>query len=106
MTRTAAVLEAVAAQVTEWTHELDGVHDKLHSFGQAFLPAYSALDQSASGPALPGQTDLLPPDTDSLLDAAKKLVRRLLPKIGGDFEEAFQKDMIDPSGGIWAFIRA
>ncbi|HEV3446993.1 MAG TPA: tubulin-like doman-containing protein, partial [Gemmataceae bacterium] len=49
MLKTAAVLEAAATQITDWTRELDSVHDKLRNLGQSFVPAYSMLDLPAAG---------------------------------------------------------
>jgi len=107
LVKTMRVLESVGAQIAEWCGELVHVEQKLQNFGQTFLPTCSVLDLPLDGStAPPAETELLPRDAGSLVDAAKKLTRRLAPKLAPAFEEAFQREVLDPHGGIWGFIRS
>jgi serine/threonine protein kinase len=95
------VFEAVTGRLVGFMQELRSGRVALRQFGATLVPM--ALPQPVTSEiSLPNSTVLLPDKCNGLEEAARSVFKRFGSKLCQPFEQAFEVEILQPLGGLWA----
>jgi hypothetical protein len=100
------VVRMLSKAVATFQQDLTLAGPRLTQLAEAFREQVAAAKDAASRPgSAPHHIELLPGGAANLLAAATVLLNRLGPDTVRQFDENFQKEVLDPRGGLWARLQ-